>query len=327
MKKRLLVASSVLLLANLGVPTVAAPDSSPTPKPTETQVKPATQPKLEKPRVELIDAGSQQSRQQLRYKPVVNTKETATLTLDMDMKMQFSGNEIPTKLPSTVMKMETTVTKVEPNGDIHYSFRYVDSDIANGGNMSPRVADVMRSQMKQLNGITGTFVIDDRGQVKSANFKIPKNIDPNTKQMLDQMSQSMETLSAALPAEPVGVGAKWRVIQPFQAGGIALTQVSTYELISVNNGVVTMKGSVSQDAKSQRLTQPGLPSSMVMTLKSMTSTGEGDMQFRLDRLMPTKSTLSMVSNSEMEVSNSAKGTPMSMRSEMLMQMTMEGQSK
>jgi hypothetical protein len=368
MKKRTLFASSLILFTSFGVPSFSAernsagtavsnnptipkpsnipgstiriptparppespdptkPGSAPTPS---TDSKPASlKPTPAKAGIELLNAGAPQGRQSLRFKPVINAKDLLTMTMNMDMNMQFSGTQIPSKLPPIVMKVETTVTKVEPNGDIHYTFRYVDSNVATGGSLPPQVLESVRSQIKKINGLSGTVVSDDRGQFKSATFQAPKTLDASTKQVLDQLSQSMKTLSAQLPAEPVGVGAKWRVIQPMNTGGIKLNQTATYELVNIANGVVTMKGTVAQDANSQRLSQPGLPNNVVMNLKSMTSTGQWNTTFRLDRLMPMKADVSLTSQSDMEVSSSAKGaTPTPIRADIVTQVTMEGQAR
>jgi hypothetical protein len=368
MKKRTLFASSLILFTSFGVPSFSAernsaetavpnnptipkpnnipgstiripqpprspedPDSSkPGSAPTQpTNAKPASlKPTPTTAAIELIDAGAPQGRQALRFKPAVNTKDMVTMIMNMDMKMQLSGAQMPSKLPPIMTKMETTVTKVEPNGDIHYTFRYVDSDVSTGGSLPPQVLESMRSQMKKLKGLTGTGVSGDQGQFKSLNFQAPKTLDANTKQLLDQMSKSMETLSAQLPAEPVGIGAKWRVIQPINVGTINLNQTATYELVSIANGVVNLKGTIAQDAKFQRLNQPGLPNNVVMNLKSMSSTGQWDTTLRLDRLLPMKAVMSLTSQSDMEVSSSAKGaTPTPIRADIVTQVTMEGQSR
>jgi hypothetical protein len=230
MKKTWLV-SSLLLLATWGYPTLAVPATAPKTKPPLPHL---AQPIAPKAKVELLSLGSQ-PRQLLRYQPAVNAKELATLTMNMDMKMSMSGKSFPTQLPATTMKLETTVTQVAPNGDIHYTFRYIDADVTPTANTPPALVRELRSQLKQLVGISGNYVIDNRGQVKSGSLKVPPNIEKSTKQLLEQLSQSLEQLSSPLPEAAIGAGAKWRVIQPLDLSGMNLTQTETFELIGVQD--------------------------------------------------------------------------------------------
>jgi hypothetical protein len=339
-KKSTLLTSSLLLLLSAGIPSIAiakkpSADAKPaisqpaqprlTPKPTDTQLTPAPKPILQKATFEAITPGAE-PRQVLRYKPVANTKEVATMTLDMDMKMVFSGTTIPTKLPSTVMKMETTVTKVDANGDIHYQFRYLDADVKGNASLPGSAINAMRSQMKKLVGLNGTFVVSDRGQLKSSNFQIPKTVDETTRGMLEQMSQSLEQFSSALPSDAVGKGAKWRIVQPLQISGINMVQTSTYELVGVQDGVMTLKTTVAQSANPQVLKQSGLPANVTMQLNSMSSTGQGETVVRLDRLLPTKAALSISSQSEMEVKSTRQGTPMTVSTDSKIESTFEAQA-
>lgn len=339
-KKSTLFTSSLLLLLSGGVPSIAAPKkpdpnaakpavvqpTPPTAKPTPRAAQP-NQPVPQKATFETISLGNEQGRQVLRYKPVVNQQETATLTLNMNMKMVFSGTTIPTDMPATVMKMETTVTKVDSNGDIHYQFRYVDADVTGRASLPDSMLASLRSQMKKLVGLSGTFVVSDRGQLKSSNFKIPKTLDEATKAMLEQMSQSLEQFSSVLPAEAVGKGAKWRAVQPMTFSGVTLVQTSTYELVDFQDGAMTLKTTVSQTATAQTMKQPGMPANLTMHLKSMTSTGAGESVARLDRLLPTKADLSISSQSEMELKRTQEGTPMLISTDSKIESTFEGQPK
>ncbi|NJK53598.1 MAG: hypothetical protein HC936_13770, partial [Leptolyngbyaceae cyanobacterium SU_3_3] len=214
MKKAFFV--SILFVATgvgakpLILPTIAKPTLQ------QAQVlKPTTAPL----QVELISPGAQPLKP-LRFKPVVDQKETATMTVDMGMKMSAGETTIaPSKLPTTVIKMEAIVTKVDPNGDIHYSFRYTDVDVTADATLPPAVVNQIRTQIKPLAGLNGSFVVSDRGQTKSGSFVIPKDVDNRTRQMLDQMSQSLDQFSAPVPDAAVGVGAKWRVAMPITMNG------------------------------------------------------------------------------------------------------------
>lgn len=313
--------SSLLLLATWGCPTLAVPTTAPKTKPP---LPSAAQPIAPKAKIELLSLGSQ-PRQLLRYQPTVNTKELATLTMTMDMKMSMSGKAFPTQLPSSTMKIETTVTQVASNGDIHYTFRYVDADVAASANTPPALVRELRSQLNKLVGISGNYVIDNRGQVKSGNLKVPPNIEKSTKQLLEQLSQSFEQLSSPLPEAAIGAGAKWRVIQPFDLGGMNLKQTETFELISVQNKTATLKESVMQEARSQSLNQPNFPKGVTVTLKSLNATGEGQIILRLDRLMPTQATVSVTSMTQMETSNPQLAAPLQIDTETHVEATLKSQ--
>jgi Family of unknown function (DUF6263) len=279
-----------------------------------------TKPTANPPKVELLTPGSQ-PQQQLRFKPAVNQKEMATMTLNMDMKMSFGGNSIPSKLPSTVMKMENVVTKVDANGDIHYNFRYTDVDVTGNASLPPAVIKQMREQMKRMTGLSGSFVVNDRGQTKSGSFVIPPGVDSRTRQTLEQMSQSLEQFAAPLPDAAVGVGAKWQVAMPMTMNGITLNQTANYELVNLKDGMATLKIGLVQQADPQKLRTPGMPKGVEMTLKSLNSTGQGQMVIRLDRFLPSDSSISLTSNAQMQTTNPRSAQPMTIGTETQMEMT------
>ncbi|MGV0028115.1 DUF6263 family protein [Phormidesmis priestleyi] len=317
MKKTVVVGSLLVLTIGLGtkpfIPLVAAKPNT---------IAQTAKPIANSPKVELLAPGAQ-PQQPLRFKPIVNQKETATLTLNMDMKMSFAGNSIPSKLPSRVMKMETVVTKVDANGDIHYNFRYTDVDLTGNASLPPAVIKQRREQMKRMVGLSGSFVVNDRGQTKSGNFVIPPSVDSKTRQMLNQMSQSLDQFSALLPDAAVGVGAQWRVVMPMTLNGIAVNQTANYELVSLKDGVATLKVALVQQADSQKLTTPEMPKGIEMTLKSLNSTGQGQTMLRLDRLLPTDFSISLTSNAQMQTTNLRSAQPTTIGTEMQMEMTFD----
>ncbi|NJR49945.1 MAG: hypothetical protein HC780_10620 [Leptolyngbyaceae cyanobacterium CSU_1_3] len=318
MKKAFFV--SILFVATgvgakpLILPTIAKPTLQ------QAQVlKPTTAPL----QVELISPGAQPLKP-LRFKPVVDQKETATMTVDMGMKMSAGETTIaPSKLPTTVIKMEAIVTKVDPNGDIHYSFRYTDVDVTADATLPPAVVNQIRTQIKPLAGLNGSFVVSDRGQTKSGSFVIPKDVDNRTRQMLDQMSQSLDQFSAPVPDAAVGVGAKWRVAMPITMNGIRFNQIATYEIVSLKEGTATLRIGVEQQAKAQQLNIPGMPKGANVTLKSLSSTGQGQTLVRFDRLLPPVSNFSLTSTTEMQTVNPRSSQAMTIATETQMKLTLE----
>jgi hypothetical protein len=325
MKKTLFLASLCLATAGWAIELSPASLSAETPLVVQQPDRGVSAPvaNSKTPQVELLNPGVE-PRQQLRLKPAIDVKETTVMTLKVDMEISALGRSSPAKSPVSVMTFETKVTKIDPNGDIHYEFAYTNADITGDtGNTPPAARDAMRSALKSMVGMKGSFIIDNRGFNKGGNFILPQGADNNLKQMVGQMSKSIEQLASPLPAEAVGKGAKWRVSSSSDFSGMNLNDISTYELASWQDGVASLNVSIEQQANPQNITSPQLPPGTTLTLKSFASQGRGKVTARLDRLMPFRSTVSVSSNSEMSGKNAGSSEELTITTKMTMEMTLE----
>jgi hypothetical protein len=249
---------------------------------------------------ELLSPGVE-PRQELRLKPNLGIKRTTTMTVKTEMGVSVGEQSInPTKVPTMVLTIDTQATKIDANGDIHYEFSYVNADVGGDTSNLPTAAvDSMRSAVKKLVGLKGNFIMDSRGSNKGGSFTLPKDADNNMKQIVENMSKSLQQLASPLPAEAVGKGAKWRISFPSNVSGMNVNQTAIYELMDLQDGVATLKTSVAQQANPQNLTLPQLPAGSTMAIKSFVSQGQGEVIMRLDELMPVRSVVSINSDSEM----------------------------
>ena len=321
MKKTFFVGGIIFLIASAGLKSLEIPAKA------EILAKQVVNnaPKISagSPQVELLTAGAE-PRQELRFKPVVGSKETASMTMNMNLAMSVEGKAVPAfKMPATVMTTDAIVTKVDPNGDIHYEFSYTDADIVGDTTLPPELINKMRAEINKMKGFKGSAIVDSRGQTKKASFILPQNLEPSLKQMLEQMSKSMEQLSSPVPQQAVGIGAKWRVSSAVNVSGISLNQIVTYELVDIKDGVATLNITLEQQAPpSQKLTSPQSPKGITLSIKSYNGTGQGRALVALNKLLPINSTVSVRSNSEM-VGKTSSGEETTINQQITMEMSIQ----
>lgn len=326
MKKLLFAGSACLFLAGGGLePASAVPVRTQTPfflaQSNTSTPTPSTTPA----QVELLSAGAE-PRQELRLSAIPNSKEVMTITTNMEATSSVDGQSVPAfKVPASVMKMETRVTQVDPNGDIHAEFSYTDADIIADPSVPPELLNAMQSALNQLVGFKGSFVTDNRGQIKSGNFELPQGSDSMTRQLIEQVSNSLEQFSSPLPVEPIGIGAKWRVSSALNLAGMNLSQNAIYELVDLKDNVATLNITIDQQASTQRITSPGLPPGANLTLKSLNSQGQGQIIMSLNSTLPSRADLSISSQSQMNVKPPNSAEEMTIETNLLMQMVMESQ--
>ena len=325
-KKTLFVAS--LCLASTGLAIELSPASSQ----AETRIV-AQQPagdvstpaaNSKSPQIELLNPGVE-PRQQLRLKPSLGIKRTTTMTVKMEMAVSMAEKSInATKVPTMVLTIDTQATKIDANGDIHYEFSYANADVGGDtSNLQTAAVDSMRSAVKKLVGLKGSFIMDNRGANKGSSFTLPKDADNSVKQIVENMSKSLQQLASPLPAEAVGKGAKWRISFPSNAGGMNVNQTAIYELMDLQDGVATLKTTVEQQANPQNLTLPQLPAGSTMAVKSFVSQGQGEVIMRLDQLMPVRSVVSINSNSEMTLKFAGSPGESTIKMKLLMEMNLD----
>lgn len=329
MKKALFIASigffSVPKAIELMPPVVIAQP------PILAQQQPATDKSIpirasQPPQIQIINLGAE-PRQQMRLKPALNVKQTTLMTLKMGMKISASGQSSQEiKIPTSLVTMETEATKIDANGDIHYQFSYTKADVTSDSTNGPASSlEGMRSSIKKLVGLKGSFIMDSRGLTKGGDFIVPEGADNNFKQIIRQMSQSIQQLSVQMPAEAVGKGAKWRLDFPLNSNGINVNNTGIYELMSFQDGVAVLNIGLEQQAKPQTINSPQVPAGSNINLQSLTSQGKGESTIRLDKLMPVRSTVSMNSNSEMSVKSAGSPQESTIKTQVVMEITLDSQ--
>lgn len=291
-----------------------------------TQNPAPTTPTASPNQIQLLTAGTE-PRQEIRLKPQANIKQLMTMTMNMDIAMTLAGQAAPKiKTPATVMKMEVLVTQVDANGDIHSKFTYTEGDVVADPAVAPEIRESVRTGIKRMVGLSGTLITDNRGQIKTSSITLPENIDPLSKNFLEQISNSLNQMSSPVPQEAVGIGAKWRVSSQLKFGAINMNQSAVYELVSLKENVATLNVTMEQQANAQEVTLPGIPAgSANVSLKSLTSQGQGQMTLPLSSIMPTQSTISIRSQNEMSIKEPSSGKETIIGTQMTMQMNLESQ--
>lgn len=319
--KKILLVSSFCLIAVWGLKLLPTPASAKTPIVVKQSNNSPSQPTTVQPQVELLNVGME-PRQKLRFKSVVNAKQTATITMNMDMAVSVAGK--PTsqvKIPTTAFTMQTVVTKVDANGDMHYQFSYTDADVVAASTTLPKQVDLMRSRIKKMVGTKGNVVVDNQGRTKTASFVFPETLDTDMKQQMEQMTNSVAQLSSPVPEQAIGTGAKWQVSSSPKLSGINLTQLVTYQLVSLQNNIATLNVNVEQHAKQQNFTRPGMrmPSGTLI----VNAQGQGQLTQPLHQLMPLRSAMSVRTNTEFTTRLTSKPENITIGTKLLMNISLQ----
>ena len=142
-------------------------------------------------------------------------------------------------------------------------------------------------------------------------IKVPAQADPQMKQAMEQMKETLSRVAAPLPEEAVGVGAKWEVKMPIKSQGITITQTAVYQLATMEGERLSTKVTVTQTAANQKVENPSMPA-VKLDLTKMNGTGGGDVIFELDKVVPLAGTMEMHSELEMGMNMGGQKQTMNM---------------
>lgn len=270
--------------------------------------------------VKLLNAGAE-PRTVLQLHPKAGDQQKLGLTLKMAMEMQVGDMQNQAvKLPAFKMPMDVTVKTVSPEGDITYETVMGEPSVAEEG--GGPAADAIKNSLASLKGLTGTGLISSRGILKNSDVKAVPGADPNLKQAIDQMKESLSQMATPFPEEAVGLGAKWEVSKPIKSQGMTLNQTTTYELLSVDGDHITAKSAFVQNASNQKIQSPAMPG-MKIDLTKMTGRGTGELQLDLAQLLPSMATAD--SHSEFSMGMNAGGQKQSMNMKVDLSLKLEAQ--
>lgn len=294
-KPAALTIAALTLLSAIGSPALAQPAAPETAPAKQTPARTVE----EAPKVKLLDPGAE-PRKALRYAPAVGDRHIFTITMSMDQKAEMGGNPVPIpQSPPMMMVFDLNITEVRADGNVKYAMLMTKVDV-DTKEETPQV-QAMRESLKGIVGMSGTAVVTNRGETIEAEFKLPPGADPMMAAMMDSMKSSARQMSAPLPEEAVGKGAKWEVAMKVKTGGMTLDQTATMTLDEVTDDDFKLGMELVQKAGPQMVDGPMGKVEIV----DITSKGKGTLAGSTRKIVPTKSEMMTNSVQEMKIGDQA----------------------
>ncbi|MCG9886450.1 MAG: hypothetical protein MH825_12945 [Cyanobacteria bacterium] len=233
-------------------------------------------------RTELIDIG-QAPYQTLRLRPTPGDRQTMTARVSIKGTMVINGEttEAPA-FPEIEMALSSLVEGIEPNGDIYYTLQYDRLGLVAGTGDANLPLEMIEAAFAPFKDLKFRILSSDRGQVKSIEMVSETALDPMARQMLDQLFQSLDTLSAPFPEEAIGTGARWRVVGTLEMAGMVLNQAVAFELQTLEEDYGILAMTLEQDG-----------TMAAMGESRITSSGSGSLTLEWDRVLPSMAMLVM----------------------------------
>ncbi len=221
-------------------PPVAATKPAPEPEPPKSAGPVEVTVPANKVSVKLVTPGKGK-REALRYTTKAGDKQKVEVAMDFAAKQTETGKPPADQIvPTIVLAGEAETKSIDAAGNAVYSLTVSSTD----------ARDVAGSQLpaekfKIVLGSLAGLVISSTLKANGAAGDIILRIEKPTEMSAGALELIKMTLPAfpMLPAEPVGVGAKWQATTSAKlADKLDVTQVTDYELVAHKGTTWTIKG-------------------------------------------------------------------------------------
>ena len=136
----------------------------------------------------------------------------------------------------------------------------------------------------------GTGVLDDRGQLGAVVFADDAPGQPS-EHAADELHQRWLAAAVPLPAEPVGKGARWRVVTVLRAGAAVIKQTAEYTLVEVRPDRWVIDEDVRRIGERQLVDAPQMPNGTIAELIALFRESKGRVEVSPDVPWPVAGTL------------------------------------
>jgi ketosteroid isomerase-like protein len=186
---------------------------------------------------ELLEAGAE-PRAAITIRAQAGDRSVVRIGLAMDVAMRVGTSDVPkTTLPRLEVDVAAEVAKVT-DATIEVELRVVDVRTDATAVASQRVTSAIEATVAALKTSTGTLVLATDGRVQSISLSSGADAIESKAAGLDH---ALVELLPAWPREPVGVGARWKLVQPVFRGGVTLQRTSEFHLVAVQDGALELE--------------------------------------------------------------------------------------
>jgi len=229
----------------------------------------------------LLEAGAE-PKATLRYKIAEGTVTKSNMDFTVATLATTADAAALSVVPGVRLHIVSGPAMVTDKG-VKFEVNIAKAEAAVPQGLDPEVAEDLRMSAAILDDVGGTVEMNDRGISLSAvlNDKA-KNPDLPTR-LLMMIVNARTTLSrVALPAEPVGLGARWEARKEITLYGFKVEQVDSYTLIDRVGDEIKLNVTVTQNALPQSVEFPD--EGISISVDQMVANARGEIILNLNAL-------------------------------------------
>lgn len=202
----------------------------------------------------VLDAG-QEPRAPLRYKIARGTTTTATMDFGIaSLATSSSGGAALKVTPGVRLHIVSGPSLQGKRGATRFDVRIIKSEAIVPKGIDPAVAQDLNKSASVLNNVGGWVEVDDRGIIQRTQLNEAAQRSDVPVRLLVMIINARTSLARVLlPAEPVGVGARWEARKDLTLYGFEVNQVDTYTLTEQVGDELKLNVQIQQTAAPQTI--------------------------------------------------------------------------
>lgn len=224
-------------------------------------------------------------RQLLGWAFQVGKSQVLDTTISMQTTLKGANDVVESlDVPPVSIAASLTVSSAGPSGTTS-AVEILEATLGNSPDLAPNELATLRHALQALVGLRGTLACRPDGVVGAIQFGPASDLPGFAVRTLDGYRQALKLVSAPLPVEPVGVGARWVVAEQVDSDGMRINQRIVYEITTMGARSIEVAVLIERFAPAQtvRRASGGTPTE----LDSLSSRGAGTVAWTLDQIAPS----------------------------------------
>jgi hypothetical protein len=197
--------------------------------------------------VQVLDYGAE-PRQLLRYQFTAGQVEHASMEMSMNTSLEVNGQKMPMPVtPPIRTTLNVHVTDVAADGSARVEFetRSMEADVSKLG--GPEAQASAAQYLAAASQMSGWYRTDTRGRELETSVSVPDTpATAGLSQVLNEAMGGGNETTQQFPDEPIGPGARWRVVQQHQIMGQKMIDVQEFTLRSRSGSKVELESTLFQ---------------------------------------------------------------------------------
>lgn len=203
----------------------------------------------------LVLEQGQEPREQLRYQIAHGTTTRATMDYGIATLASDGQNVSLAVSPGVRLSMVSGPTFEGKNGSTRFDVRIVKAEAILPEGTDPAVVLDLNKSVSVLNNVGGWVEVDDRGIIQRSDFnEAAKRADVPARFLVMLINARTSLSRVILPAEAVGLGARWEARKELLLYGFQVNQVDSYTLTEKVGNELKLAVQIQQTAPAQTVT-------------------------------------------------------------------------